>query len=104
MKRIFVPLLLLLLTATASTAQDAKGITFEVTKNLDVFNTIYKNLDLMYVDTLNAQEVIGNGINAMLKSLDPYTVYYPESDVKDFEDDDYRFLCGIGALVRYHQN
>ena len=103
MKRIFVPLLLLLLTATASTAQDAKRHNFEVTKNLDVFNTIYKNLDLMYVDTLNAQEVIGNGINAMLKSLDPYTVYYPESDVKDLKMMITGSYAGIGALVRYHQ-
>ena len=103
MKRIFVPLLLLLLTATASTAQDAKRHNFEVTKNIDVFNKIYKNLDLMYVDTLNAQEVIGNGINAMLKSLDPYTVYYPESDVKDLKMMITGSYAGIGALVRYHQ-
>ena len=42
----------------------------------------------MYVDTLNADEVIGNGINAMLSSLDPYTVYYPEDKVKELGYDD----------------
>ncbi len=103
MKRIFFPLILLLFTATAINAQDAKRHNFEVTKNLDVFNTIYKNLDLMYVDTLNAEEVVGTGIKAMLKSLDPYTVYYPESDVKDLKMMITGSYAGIGALVRYHQ-
>ena len=85
MKRIIFQLVLLLLPVAALNAQDVKRHNFEVTKNLDVFNTIYKDLDLMYVDTLNADEVIGTGIKAMLKSLDPYTVYYPESDVKDLK-------------------
>ena len=52
---------------------------------MEIFNAIYKNLDLMYVDTLNANEVIGTGINAMLRSLDPYTEYYPEEKQKDLK-------------------
>ena len=56
-------------------AAQTKDRQFEIAKNLDVFNTIYKQLDMMYVDTLDAQEVIGNGIRAMLRSLDPYTEY-----------------------------
>ncbi len=103
MKRIIFQLVLLLLPVAALNAQDVKRHNFEVTKNLDVFNTIYKNLDLMYVDTLNADEVIGTGIKAMLKSLDPYTVYYPESDVKDLKLMLTGSYAGIGALVRYHQ-
>jgi carboxyl-terminal processing protease len=74
-----------------------------VAKNLDIFNTIYKNLDLMYVDTLDANEVIGNGINAMLGSLDPYTEYYPEDKVKDLKMMITGKYAGIGALVRYNQ-
>ena len=62
----------------SASAQKQKNHNFEVGKNLDIFNNIYKHLDLMYVDTLNPKEVIGNGITAMLKSLDPYTEYYPE--------------------------
>ena len=54
-------------------AQKNKNHDFTVAKNMDMFSAIYKNLDLMYVDTLDADEVIGNGINAMLGSLDPYT-------------------------------
>ena len=64
-------------------AQTAKNHRFEVAKNLDLFNNIYKNLDLMYVDTLNPVDVIGTGIRAMLGSLDPYTEYYPESETKN---------------------
>jgi len=74
-----------------------------VAKNMEIFNAIYKNLDLMYVDTLNANEVIGTGINAMLRSLDPYTEYYPEEKQKDLKMLMTGKYAGIGALVRYHQ-
>lgn len=75
---------------------------FQVAKNLDIFNAIYRNLDMMYVDTLDANEVIGTGINAMLQSLDPYTVYYPASDVKDLKMMITGKYAGIGALIRYN--
>ena len=71
--------------AASVSAQKQKNHNFEVAKNLDIFNNIYKHLDLMYVDTLNPKEVIGNGINAMLRSLDPYTEYYPEDKTKDLK-------------------
>lgn len=75
---------------------------FKVAKNLDVLNVIYKNLDMMYVDTLDADEVVGNGINAMLQSLDPYTVYYPEDKQKDLKMMLQGKYAGIGALIRYN--
>jgi carboxyl-terminal processing protease len=84
-------------------AQDAKNHNFEVTKNLDVFNYIYKNLDLMYVDTLNPKEVVGTAIKAMLEGLDPYTVYYPENDVKELKMMLTGKYAGIGSLIRYHK-
>lgn len=74
----------------------------QVARNLDIFNAIYKNLDMMYVDTLDANEVIGNGINAMLRSLDPYTEYYPESKVKNLKMMLTGKYAGIGALIRYN--
>ncbi|MBF1508260.1 MAG: S41 family peptidase [Prevotella pallens] len=78
-----------------------KDHNFKVAKNLEIFSAIYKYLDLMYVDTLNADEVIGNGINAMLSSLDPYTVYYPEDKVKELDMMISGKYAGIGALIRY---
>jgi carboxyl-terminal processing protease len=90
---------LLLLSITVH-AQEQKNHNLEVAKHLDIFNQLYKNLDLMYVDTLDAQEVIGTGIKAMLKSLDPYTEYFPEQkDLRTFMSGKY---AGIGALIRYH--
>ncbi len=87
------------ITAAAQTDNDHN---FEVKKNLDVFNAIYKNLDLIYVDTLDAKEVIGTGINAMLRSLDPYTEYYPEENMTDLKEIYTGKFAGIGALIRYN--
>lgn len=90
-----------LLMGLNASAQDGDH-NFNVAKNLDVFNTIYKNLDMMYVDTLNADEVVGNGINAMLRSLDPYTEYYPEDKNKDVKMLLQGKYAGIGSLIRYN--
>lgn len=73
---------------------------FNVSKNLDIFTTLYKEINVFYVDETQPGELMKTGIDAMLKSLDPYTVYYPESDIED-----YRFMTtgqygGIGALIR----
>lgn len=83
-------------------AQEERNHDFVVAKNMDVFTSIYKNLDMMYVDTLDADEVIGNGINAMLRSLDPYTEYYPESEVKEFKNMLTGKYAGIGSVVKYN--
>ena len=83
--------------------QDVKNHNFEVGKNLEIFNALYKNLDLMYVDTLDANKVITAGIDAMLNSLDRYTEYYPEERQKDLKTMLTGKYAGIGALIRYHQ-
>lgn len=102
-QRIVYLCLLLILPLTAS-AQDVKNHNLEVAKNLEIFNAIYKNLDLMYVDSLDAGEVIGTGIDAMLRSLDPYTEYYPVEKQKDLKMlMTGNLYAGIGALIRYHQ-
>ncbi|MBP3510500.1 MAG: S41 family peptidase [Prevotella sp.] len=103
MKRQLIMIALALLAVTAGQAQKKENHNFEVAKNLDIFNAIYKNLDLMYVDTLNPAEVIGNGINAMLGSLDPYTEYYPEDKTKNLKMMITGKYAGIGALIRYHR-
>ena len=97
-------LYLLLIISLPSMAQTEREHNFDVAKNMNVFNTIYKNLDLMYVDTLNANEVIGNGINAMLRSLDPYTEYYPEDKVKTLKSMITGRYAGIGSIIRYNHH
>lgn len=95
-------MVLAMVLAMPAWAQKEKNHDFVVAKNMDVFTSIYKNLDMMYVDTLDADEVIGNGINAMLRSLDPYTEYYPESEVKEFKNMLTGKYAGIGSVVRYN--
>lgn len=82
-------------------AQSDKDHNFTVAKNLEVFNAIYKNLDLLYVDKLPADTVIGNAVDAMLESLDPYTEYYPQAKGKDLKMLMTGKYAGVGALIRY---
>ena len=82
-------------------AQSDKDHNFTVAKNLEVFNAIYKNLDLLYVDKLPADTVIGNAVDAMLESLDPYTEFYPQAKGKDLKMLMTGKYAGVGALIRY---
>lgn len=101
--RVFKLLALLLLPVTAVSAQESRSHNFDVAKNMQVFNEIYSYLDLMYVDTLDADEVVGTAINSMLRSLDPYTVYYPEEKANDLKMMMTGRYVGIGAVIRYNQ-
>lgn len=73
---------------------------FRIAKNLDIFLSLYRELNTFYVDEVNPDKLVKTGIDNMLKSLDPYTVYYPES-----ESDEVAFMTtgkygGIGSLIR----
>ena len=89
--------------ATPPSDRGLKNHNLEVAKNLEIFNVLYKNLDLMYVDTLDANKVVTAGIDAMLHSLDPYTEYYPEEKQKELKTMLTGKYAGIGALIRYHR-
>lgn len=93
---------LLLFVGTLPMTAQEKDHNLEVAKNLDIFNAIYKHLDMVYVDTLDAKEVIGNSINAMLRSLDPYTVYYPEEKVSELKTMITGKYAGIGSIIRWN--
>ena len=103
MRRHLTLVLLLLGLALSASAQKSKDHHFEVGKHLDIFNQLYKNLELLYVDTLNPKETIGTGINAMLRSLDPYTEYYAQDETKNLRMMLTGKYAGIGALIRKHQ-
>ena len=74
---------------------------FQIVKSLDIFNSVFKELDMFYVDTINPKEVIEYGIRAMLSKTDPYTEYYPEEDNTLKEMTTGKF-GGIGSVVRYY--
>ena len=73
---------------------------FEMSKNLDIFSSLYKELNLRYVDETQPGKLMKTGIDAMLESLDPYTVYYPESDIEDYRLMTTGKYGGIGSLIR----
>jgi len=77
---------------------------FEVSKNLDIFTTVFRDVNVYYVDSLQPGELMKKGIDAMLQSLDPYTVYIPESDIEDYRMTHISAeYGGIGALVHQRE-
>ena len=89
MKHSIIVLLMVLIPSLAGAQENqspqAKNHNLEVGKNLDIFNAVYRNLDLFYVDTLDPGQTITAGIKGMMRSLDPYTDYYPESETKELQ-------------------
>jgi len=72
---------------------------FEIAKNLDIFATLFKEVNAYYVDEINPNSLMKTGINAMLQSLDPYTNYIPEDDIEDYRTMTTGQYGGIGALI-----
>lgn len=75
---------------------------FEISKNLDIFISLYKKVDELYVDEIDHSKVMRKGIDAMLSELDPYTVYFSESEVEDFKFQRTGTYAGIGARIVEH--
>ncbi len=73
---------------------------FEISKNLDLFVSLYTELNTYYVDDLDTEKLLEEGINAMLESLDPYTVYYPEEEMEGYNMQMTGKYGGIGSLIR----
>lgn len=95
-------LFLLAAISTMTVKAQENNHNLEVGKNLDIFNSLYSNLDLLYVDTLNPATTMTAAIDGMLRSLDPYTEYYPASETKNLKMMLTGKYAGIGALVKYH--
>lgn len=97
MKSSFLTFLLMLVSFGSVTAQSRHNA--ETAKQLDIFNSLYRELDLYYVDTLNATKNIGNAILYMLDQVDPYTEYYSESHTDDLKQMTTGKYAGIGAVI-----
>ena len=76
---------------------------FEISKNIDIINALFKELDLFYVDTIDAEKMIQNGIAGFLATTDPYTEYYPEEEVNSLKEMITGKYAGIGATIRYYE-
>ncbi len=93
-------LLLIAFVITFNFAIGQNSNNFEIGKNLDIFSTTYKELNINYVDEIQPGELMETAIDAMLKSLDPYTVYIPESEIEDVKFITTGQYGGIGALIQ----
>ena len=94
--RIFLLLLILLPVEGKSQADNR----FEVSKNLDVFNALVKEVDMFYVDSVDVEKTVRTGIDAMLSTLDPYTEYIPEQEMGDLKFITTGEYGGIGSFIR----
>lgn len=98
-KRIIVPAILLaLILSVGFTTLGNRDM--EIVKNLDIYYTLFRELNMFYVDETDPEDLVSTSINAMLSSLDPYTTYIPETDMDDFQFQTTGEYGGIGALIR----
>lgn len=100
MKNIRLVLILLVFTAMTAVGQN-KNNSFEISKSLDIYNNVLRQLNMFYVDEINPAELNESAINAMLDGLDPYTVFIPESQIEDVKLMTTGEYGGIGALIQY---
>lgn len=94
---------LLLLFGSIVPGQAQKDNRFEVSKNLDIFNALVKEVEMFYVDSVDVEKVMRRGINTMLGSLDPYTEYYPEQEMDKLKMMTTGEYGGIGSYIRGRQ-
>ena len=69
--------------SVSAQAQEKKDNHFEVSKNLEIFNSLVKEVEMFYVDSIDVDKTVRRGIDAMLGGLDPYTEYIPEQEMSD---------------------
>ena len=103
-KVLYIYIVLIFFCSSSYSATPIEKRSFRISKNLNIFNSVFRELDLNYVDTLNYDKMVKTTIDNMLEKLDPYTVYMPED-----ETDDLKFMttgeyAGIGALIMKKDN
>ncbi|MBQ6964063.1 MAG: PDZ domain-containing protein [Bacteroidaceae bacterium] len=101
MKKTFLTLFALM-AMLPTWAQGEHG--FSIAKNLDVFNSLYRQLDIFYVDSLEADKLVRIGIDAILEELDPFTAYYPEEDMGELKMMTTGKYGGVGAIIRQRKD
>jgi len=103
-KRIWIGIAIIALAGVGffSFTQDEKN--FEVAKNLDIYHTLFRELNMFYVDEVNPNKLVKSSIDKMLESLDPYTTYISEDQMEDFKFMTTGEYAGIGALISKQNN
>lgn len=100
LKSRFLTLLLLLTVGIASVSFAYRNNSFEIAKNLELFASIFRELDAFYVDEISPQKFVRSGIEGMMRSLDPYTSFISEEEMGSYEVQTTGKYGGIGSLIR----
>ena len=103
MNRIKFLLFALLFFPLVSFSQEKQN-NFEISKSIDIYNNVLKFLNMNYVDEINPAELNETAIHAMLRELDPYTVFIPESEIEDVRLLTMGEYGGIGSIIQYYDN
>lgn len=101
-KKIFIILPIVLSCVIFTLAFNSDKHNFQLSQQLSIFNRVVKDLNLFYVDSIQPRKMITAGINSMLESLDPYTVYYPEDESDELKMMITGKYAGIGSMIRFH--
>ncbi|MCW0481629.1 S41 family peptidase [Gaoshiqia sediminis] len=101
-KKIGIVIAVLLVLSVVFTGFNRDEKLFQIDKNLDIYYTLIRELNLFYVDDINPTDLVKTSIDKMLESLDPYTNFIPESDMEDFRFMTTGEYAGIGALISKH--
>ena len=103
-KRKYIPIIITLFLGliifTAATVVDKNSRQYNLVKNLEIFGNLFKEVNTFYVDNTDPEELVEDAMKSMLKSLDPYTVYLPESEMDNFKTQTTGKYAGIGSLIR----
>ena len=99
-KNIALVALILALVTPAAIGEEKQNDNAAIIRNLDIFNSIYRELNTFYVDTLDVQKSIETAINAMLNEIDPYTEYIPAKDQDEFMVISTGEYGGIGSYIQ----
>src|SRR5690348_18156203 len=93
------PVTLALLIVVSFAFREPAEKYFEIAKSLDIFATLFKEVNTYYVDDVEPKKLIRNGMHGMLESLDPYTDYIPEDELESFRISTTGQYGGVGALI-----
>ena len=96
-QHLYLEAAILLIITIFGFSRDSRN--FEISKNLDIYYSLFRELDLFYVDSIQPEKLIKKSIDEMLEELDPYTVYIPEKDMDDFKFMTTGEYGGIGSLI-----
>lgn len=98
-KRILIATVAVIVFTCGLTALKNDDKSFEISKHLNIYATLFRDVNMFYVDEITPGDLVTTSIKAMLKSLDPYTVYYPESEMEDVKLMTTGEYAGIGSSL-----